>query len=149
MFLMSSMIHCIVKKKSQNDVYHSAGRYYFADEATVILTTEHFHRAWENNNNPAVWTFNPTNNYKIRFHFTDFYCYNNNNYCYVRIGNGLVSDQSRLLSHTGSDLPRDVTSTSNTAWLKVYLEPYLLRIMCIVEIIPYGTGRKWVSLRVT
>ena len=39
----------------------------------------------------------------------------------MRIGNGLVvSEQSRLLSHSGSNAPRDVASASNTAWLEVW-----------------------------
>ena len=100
-------------------VNYSSGSYYFADEATVVLTTEHFQSAWENNDNPTVWTFNPAVGFKIRFHFIEFYCYQSH-YSYVRIGNGLVSGQSRLLSHSGSNLPRDVTSASNTAWLEVY-----------------------------
>ena len=101
--------------------FHFQGTYLFADEATVTLSTEHFYRAWENNDNPAVWTFNSTIYFTIRFHFTDFYCYYDSSDCYVRIGNGLVvSGQSRLLSHSGRNAPRDVTSASNTAWLEVW-----------------------------
>ena len=101
-----------------------SGNYFLRDDSTVVIHKHHIYRALERGtsfewSHTPVWTFNATNYFKIRFHFTDFDCLGSAS-CYVRIGNGLISEEDRLLNYNGRSVPSNVTSESNTAWLKVY-----------------------------
>ena len=82
--------------------------------------------AYQLNEYLPVWTFNTSEHYRIRFSFQTFSFYwNNYDYNLLDIGDGLQEDDdsTRLATFGGRDLPSDVTSVSNAAWLKVN-KPY-------------------------
>ena len=77
-------------------------------------------------NYPQVWTFRTTEGLKIKFNFSRF---DNGIYwtgSLIEIGDGLdVSESTKLVSFKGWDVPRDVISVTNSAWLKTNARPYI------------------------
>ena len=102
-------------------LYLLIGNYNLQRDGIVIIAKHHLWRAYQHGVRTAVWTFNASIYYKIRFHFAEFYYYSSNTYYYVKIGDGLVRGESiRLRHHFQQTAPSDVTSPANTAWLEVY-----------------------------
>ena len=71
--------------------------------------------------NDVIWTFNTSLGHRINFTFTNFGLYwSTNYYSFLEIGDGLDPGESSRLAHfRGLDLPSNVTSVSNAAWMKV------------------------------
>ena len=116
-----------------------SGNYFLRDDTTIIVLRDHIFRAGEHLQYTPVWTFNATSYYKIRFHFTEYDCARlaqyGTTYCWVKIGNGLVSGQNQILLHHGSSVPSDdTTSTSNTAWLQARAS-YIFQNMATCSIV--------------
>ena len=99
-----------------------SGNYFLRDDTTIIVLRDHIFRAGEHLQYTPIWTFNASSYYKIRFHFTEYDCArwsSHSGYCYVKIGNGLVSGQNQILHHFGGNTPSsDTISSFNTAWLQ-------------------------------
>ena len=104
-----------------------AGHYYIDNGSSLTILREDLVTAYQANNYLPVWTFNTSKDHRIRFNFHDFSFYwNNYDYNLLDIGDGLESDNpTRLATFGGRDLPSNVTSVSNAAWLKVN-EPYAI-----------------------
>ena len=65
------------------------------------------------------WTFSTTSDLKIRITFSQFRFVDDN--WYLEIGDGKDIRKATKLAHfTGYDLPDDVTSVTNAAWIKVH-----------------------------
>ena len=100
-------------------VFFSSGNYFLRDDTTIVVTRDHIFRAGEHLQYYPVWTFNATSYYKIRFHFTEYDCAGwSSSYCWVKIGNELVSGENQILYHHGRSVPSDTISGENTAWLQ-------------------------------
>ena len=107
--------------------------------------------AYQLNNYLPIWTFNTSEGYRIRFNFTEFRFYwNTHDYNLLDIGDGLnQDDDTRLATFGGRDLPSNVTSVSNAAWLKVN-EPYAIHNSCDIKYKLVTTSLdKWKNLCVS
>ena len=91
-------------------------------------------KAYQANNYLPIWTFSASEGYRIRFNFEEFSFYwNNFDYNLLDIGDGLNQDAAtRLATFGGRDIPSNVTSVSNAAWVKVN-EPYAIHNSCPVK----------------
>ena len=66
-----------------------------------------------------LWSFNSTQDFRIHFRFVAYLC--NPNECYLIIGDGVDSGNStRLAEFSDATIPSNVTSISDSAWLKIY-----------------------------
>ena len=88
---------------------------------SINILKEDLITAYQANNYLPVWTFNTSTDHRIRltFHKFGFY-WNDYNYDLLDIGDGLdIQSFTRLATFGGRDLPSNVTSVSNAAWVKV------------------------------
>ena len=70
-----------------------------------------------------TWTFTTSAHQRIRFSFSDFHVSTYHQDHYLEIGDGLIGkDSTRLARFRGHDLPTDVVSVSNSAWLNMCIE---------------------------
>ena len=67
--------------------------------------------------------------FRIRFHFDEFHFNESIGYhSALEIGDGLIRGTGTRLAHfRGSEVPMDVTSVSNAAWMQVY-DPYTIHL---------------------
>ena len=100
------------------------GNYFLHDDTTIVVSRDHIFRAGEHRQYYPVWTFQTMSSYRIRFHFTEYDCsllYTSygSSYCWVKLGDGLVSGENQTLFHYGDSVPiNDSLSESNNAWLQ-------------------------------
>ena len=97
--------------------------HYDVDQDEIIISQTHISRAFSVGDYVPVWTFSISNDRRIKFHFTQFSTYygSSSYHEYVEIGDGMETGlETRLAHFAGRTLPSNVTSVSNSAWLKVY-----------------------------
>ena len=71
-----------------------------------------------NNYNSRAMTFDVPTSFRVRFTFHQFVLNGPNEY--LEIGDGLFAgEETRLVRFSGTDTPRDVTTVTNAAWLRV------------------------------
>ena len=102
-------------------IFVISGHSFLRGNASVTILRNDLVSAYQENNYLPVWTFNTSEDYRIRFTFHEFSFYwSNYDYNLLDIGDGIVQiDTSKLATFGGRDLPSDVISVSNAAWLKV------------------------------
>ena len=85
--------------------------------------------AYSNGDYLPDWRFNTSTGFRIRFHFNEFHFYESIGYhSALEIGDGLIRGTGTRLAHfRGSEVPMDVTSVSNAAWMQVY-DPYTIHL---------------------
>ena len=68
------------------------------------------------------WTFNTALGFRIMFKFQTFSLYwSSNYYSALEIGDGVeIRPETRLAHFRGLDVPDDVVSVSNAAWITIY-----------------------------
>ena len=122
-----------------------SGNYFLHYDASIIIQKHHIYRSKERGESgyewghDPEWTFNTTIYFKIGFNFVDYYCYSSS-YCSVKIGDGSVVEESVLLDHTASSAPNNVTSSSNTAWLKVRSSLYYYTVQPPIPVYQHYAG---------
>ena len=124
------------------------GHYTLREDNTFVISREDLMLAYQSNNYWPIWTFNTSEGYRIRFNFTEFSFYwNTNDYNLLDIGDGLNQNaETRLATFGGRDLPSNVTSVSNAAWLKVN-DPYAIHNSCHIKDVLVKTSLdKWKHL---
>ena len=93
--------------------------HYFKNEtaAAFNISTKELYNAYQSGDFSPYWTFSTAENLRIRFNFHSFgfsTFYNN----FLEVGDGRNLENSSILAHfTGYDVPSNVTSVSNSAWL--------------------------------
>ena len=75
-----------------------------------------------NDDSKLHWTFNTTPGFRIMFKFQRFSLYwSSNYYSALEIGDGVETrPETRLAHFRGLDVPDDVVSVSNAAWITIY-----------------------------
>ena len=114
---------------------HFAGHYTIMNGTSFNILKEDLISAYQANNYLPVWTFNTSRDNRIRLTFHEFgFYWNNYNYDLLDIGDGLIYSETstRLATFGGRDLPSNVTSVSNAAWVKVN-EPYIFHCLAHVN----------------
>ena len=88
--------------------------------STMISSNDIFHTLPSDTSNSVfpVLTFNATTGFRIKLTFQRFVFNGSNEW--LEIGDGLESSEDRRLARfSGTDLPWEVTSVSNAAWIKI------------------------------
>ena len=89
------------------------------DEAAITIAKYHIHRSYQHGQYYPLWTFQAPAYFRIGFNILEFDCYTmSSSSCYVKIGDGLVSGQSRRLYLCQQQVATSVTSSNNTAWMR-------------------------------
>ena len=98
-----------------------SGHYFLQDDTVITISREDLVSVYQANNYLPVWTFNTSLDRRIRFHFNEFgFYWNDYDYNLLDIGDGSTTDSpTRLATFGGRALPSNVTSVSNSAWLKI------------------------------
>ena len=101
------------------------GHRFVDPEIPVTVDKSDVYEAYRSDNFLPTWTFNTSIGYRIQFQFEKFSSYWSSNYfSALEIGDGLdVKASTRLAHFRGLDMPSNVTSVSNEAWMKVH-DPY-------------------------
>ena len=103
------------------------GHFTLLDITTISITTADLSRAIGNSDFSPLWTFSAERNQRIKFTFRDLHFYYSADY--LEIGDGTNSgDTTKLVRYQNNYSPSNVTSVSNSAWLRVSL-PSIFRKM--------------------
>lgn len=78
---------------------------------------DHIYRAYQAGDHSPTWTFNTTEGHRIRFRFLEFQMPRLS--YFLEIGDGsMIGKSSTLVRFERDTLPSNVTSVSQSAWLK-------------------------------
>ena len=94
-------------------------------DSSITVDKSDVYEAYRRDNFLPTWAFNTSSGYRIHFQFGKFSFYwSTSYYSALEIGDGLnVKASTRLVHFRGLDMPSNVTSVSNEAWMKVH-DPY-------------------------